>query len=63
MTTTNIALSTVLFILVLSSCGTTNDPPYNEARCQELSRKAEELRGKPQRRAMVLQQYQAECVN
>ena len=37
--------------------------PGQDARCQEMSRQIEALKGKPLRRGTLVEQYNAECKN
>lgn len=56
-----INLTSILVCLFLASCGSTEPRPYDAEHCSGLLAEAEELKGKPQRRAAVMQRYNADC--
>jgi len=59
---TIISAITMLFAAgLLTACSSTNNRTYDGERCKELSKKAEELRGKPIRRSAAVDQYNLEC--
>ena len=58
-----IVLLATLAGFTLAGCGggSPGGPAYDAEHCQDLLRQADELKGKPQRRATVMQRYEIEC--
>ena len=54
-------IACLLLASQLTACKTSDKPSYNVEECQELLRKADELRDNPEQRSTVLDRWTALC--